>query len=85
MLPEPSVREWTVRMRLEETGRAVTAIAELVDDHGGRLAVKGVFDTDFADREPVNARRELAVARALRRLADQLISSATQKLSMLDR
>lgn len=84
MLSEPNVREWTIRMRLEETDRVVTAIAELVDDHDGRLSVKGVFDTDFADQEPVTARRELAAARALRRLADQLVSSAAQELSISD-
>jgi hypothetical protein len=77
-------REWLVRVRLSEAGRAVTAVAELVDDYGGTLSASGVYDTDFADHEPESARRELATARALRRLADLLVTSATQELSMLE-
>jgi len=74
-------QEWTVRVSLEEDNGSVVAVAELIDSREGTLSAKGMFHTDTPDRHPAGARHELATARALQRLAELLVTSATERLS----
>jgi Domain of unknown function (DUF1876) len=84
MTAEPQRCEWTVRLRLEDANGTVTSVAELIDDTGGTLSATGLFHTDSPASEPTSARHEIAAARALQRLADVLVTSATADLAVFD-
>jgi hypothetical protein len=75
-----TLREWTVRVSLFEKGDDTTATVALLADSPEALTAKG--SSHRADRDNASAHigDEVAVARALRRLADRLIATAEQDI-----
>lgn len=80
--PHPSmpVKEWQVRVSIFETGDDTTAKVVLVADSPETLAASG--ESHRSDEDPVVPRigDEVAVARALRHLADELLDTATDDI-----
>ena len=74
------LREWQVRVSIVESGDETDANVVLVADDPTRLSARG---TSHRSRDDVPAHRigdEVAVARALRHLADRLIESAERDI-----
>ncbi len=79
-LPAMPVKEWQVRVSIFETGDDTTAKVVLVADSPETLTASG--ESHRSDEDPVVPRigDEVAVARALRHLADELLDTATDDI-----
>ena len=75
-----TLREWTVRVSIFEKGDDTTATVALLADAPEALTAKGSSRRSTADPGVAHIGDELAVARALRRLADQLVATAEQEI-----
>jgi Domain of unknown function (DUF1876) len=75
---EVSTMDWTVRLRLTESAGSVIATATLVDEDGGTLSARGQFRSVIQPGPASPAQYEMAAARALQRLSDALVTSATR-------
>ena len=78
--PAMPVKEWQVRVSIFETGDDTTAKVVLVADSPETLTASG--ESHRSDEDPVGPRigDEVAVARALRHLADELLDTATDDI-----
>jgi hypothetical protein len=71
-----TLREWTVRVTIFEQGDDTTATVALVADAPEDLTARGTSRRAGVDAGAPHIGDEVAVARALRRLADSLLSRA---------
>lgn len=71
-----SMRQWSVRVTLFEQGDDTTATVALLADAPEALTARGTSHRSDADPASAHIGDEVAVARALRRLADRLVASA---------
>lgn len=71
-----TTRQWTVRVTIFEKGADTTATVALLADSPEALTAKGTSHRSAADDEDAHIGDEVAVARALRRLADDLLATA---------
>lgn len=74
------VREWQVRVSLLESGDDTSATVVLVADPPDRLSAKGSSHRSSDDLASRRIGDEIAVARALRHLADQLVGEAERDI-----
>ncbi len=77
--PVPAAHQWTVRISVFE-GDDTTARAVLVADPLEDVAATGVSHRRASDPALARIGNEVAVARALRHLADQLLEQATDDI-----
>jgi hypothetical protein len=77
---EGRVREWTVRVTIFERGDDTTATVALVSDSPEALTARGTSHRSSRDSDDPHIGDEIAVARALRRLADQVLASAEHEI-----
>ena len=73
-------REWQVRVSLLESGDDTSATVVLVADPPDRLSAKGSSHRSSDDLASRRIGDEIAVARALRHLADQLVGEAERNI-----
>lgn len=73
-------REWQVRVSLLEAGDDTSASVVLVADSPDRLSASGSSHRSAGDTASRQIGDEVAVARALRHLADQLIKNAERDI-----
>lgn len=78
--PTQHLREWQVRVSLLESGDDTKATVVLVADPTDRLSAKGSSHRSSDDPASRQIGDEVAVARALRHLADQLIVAAERDI-----
>lgn len=78
--PTQHLREWQVRVSLLESGDDTKATVVLVADPPDRLSAKGSSHRATDDLASRQIGDEIAVARALRHLADQLIVEAERDI-----
>lgn len=78
--PTQHLREWQVRVSLLESGDDTKATVVLVADPPDRLSAKGASHRSTDDLASRQIGDEIAVARALRHLADQLIGEAERDI-----
>jgi hypothetical protein len=71
-----TMREWTVRVTLFERGDDTTATVALLADSPEALTARAESHRSTSDTASTHIGDEVAVARALRRLADGLLSRA---------
>ncbi|MDQ4097845.1 MAG: DUF1918 domain-containing protein, partial [Actinomycetota bacterium] len=69
-----TVRQWQVRVAIFEAGDDTTATVALLADSPGELTARGTTHRSKRDRGDSHIGDEIAVARALRHLADDLLS-----------
>jgi hypothetical protein len=74
------VRQWTVQVTVFEEGDDTRATVALVADDPGTLTARGASRRGRHDPGNPHIGDEVAVARALRRLADQLLESAEHEI-----
>jgi Rv2632c-like len=77
-----SVKEWTVRLSIEEDGDHTRATAVLVTGEGETTRVEGRARRNPADRPSAEIGEELAVSRALYALADRLMDVAARDIDL---
>jgi Domain of unknown function (DUF1918)/Domain of unknown function (DUF1876) len=77
-----AVRHWQVSVSIFEAGDDTTATVALVADSPDVLTGKGSTHRGSGDRENTRIGDEVAVARALRHLADDLLSQATHEIEV---
>jgi hypothetical protein len=77
---EGVVRQWQVRVSIFEAGDDTTATVALVADSPDELTSRGSTHRSAADGGNVHIGDEVAVARALRHLADDLLARATHEI-----
>ncbi|HEY7719552.1 MAG TPA: DUF1918 domain-containing protein [Pedococcus sp.] len=77
--PRP-VKEWQVRVSIFETGDDTTAKVVLVADSPDTLNASGESHRSDDDEPATRIGDEVAVARALRHLADELLDAATKDI-----
>lgn len=77
----PHVRDWTVRITIFEGGDDTSAQAVLVADAPDHLRALGESHRSARDRMSPEIGDEVAVARALRHLADQLMTAAEDDIA----
>lgn len=77
---EGTLREWSVRVTIFERGDDTTATVALLADSPESLTARGTSHRGHADDADTHIGDEVAVARALRRLADQLLESAERDI-----
>lgn len=70
------VRQWTVRVSVVENDADTTAEAVLETDTGARVAAEGRSHRSEDDESAPEIGDEVAVARALRHLADAVLETA---------
>ena len=70
------LREWTVRVTIFERGDDTTATVALLADDPDALTARGTSHRGPDDAADARIGDEVAVARALRHLADQLMATA---------
>jgi uncharacterized protein DUF1876/uncharacterized protein DUF1918 len=78
--PQPT-KQWSVDIYLYEDANATAANAVLRSDVPGPLDVRGEAHRRPADPDMPKVGDEVAVARALRRLADRLLEMASRDIS----
>ena len=78
--PQPT-KQWSVDIYLYEDANATAANAVLRSDVPGPLDVRGEAHRRPADPDMPEVGDEVAVARALRRLADRLLEMASRDIS----
>ena len=71
-----TLREWSVRVTIFEQGDDTTATVALLADSAQALTARGTSRRSGQDAEVAQIGDEVAVARALRRLADHLLTQA---------
>ncbi len=71
-----TLREWSVRVTIFEQGDDTTATVALLADSPEALTARGTSRRSGVDAEVTRIGDEVAVARALRRLADHLLTQA---------
>ncbi len=71
-----TVREWSVRVTIFEKGDDTTATVALLADSPEALTARGTTHRSASDPGVVHIGDEVAVARALHRLADHLLAQA---------
>ena len=71
-----TLREWNVRVTIFEQGDDTTATVALLADSAEALTARGTSRRSGHDAEVAHIGDEVAVARALRRLADHLLTQA---------
>jgi len=74
--PVAYVREWTVRVSILESGDDTQASVVLLADAPGPLSARGESHRSAGDDPVATIGDEVAVARALRHLADRLVETA---------
>ncbi|MHA3837732.1 dsRBD fold-containing protein [Terrabacter sp. AAH1] len=74
------LREWQVRVSLLESGDDTSATVVLVADSPDRLRASGTSHRSADDTASREIGDEVAVARALRHLADQLVAQAEKDI-----
>jgi hypothetical protein len=74
----PHVREWQVRVSIFESGDDTSANVVLLSEAPTHLTARGQSHRGTADPSVPEIGDEVAVARALRHLADQLLETAAQ-------
>jgi hypothetical protein len=79
----PHVRDWTVRISVYEAGDDTEAHVVLVADSPNQLTASGHSHKGSKDALVPEIGDEVAVARALRHLADQLLSTAAEDIESL--
>jgi uncharacterized protein DUF1876/uncharacterized protein DUF1918 len=77
-----SLREWTVRVTIFERGDDTKATVALLADATEALTARGSSHRGRADPDDPRIGEEVAVARALRRLADQLLATAEHDIEV---
>ena len=84
--PAPSetghLREWTVRVTIFERGDDTKATVALLADSTEALTARGTSHRGHDDPDDPRIGEEVAVARALRRLADQLLATAEHDIEV---
>lgn len=70
------LREWSVRITIFEQGDDTTATVALLADSPEALTARGSTHRSGSDADDTHIGDEVAVARALRRLADHLLTKA---------
>jgi hypothetical protein len=78
--PAKPVKEWQVRVSIFETPDDTTAKVVLVADAPGTLSASGESHRSNEDEPAARIGDEVAVARALRHLADQLLDTAAHDI-----
>jgi Domain of unknown function (DUF1918)/Rv2632c-like len=78
--PVTYVREWTVRVSILESGDDTRASVVLLADAPGPLSARGASHRSEDDDAVATIGDEVAVARALRHLADRLVETAEQAI-----
>ncbi|HZB67473.1 MAG TPA: dsRBD fold-containing protein [Ornithinibacter sp.] len=74
------LREWTVRVTIFERGDDTTATVALVSEAPEALTARGTSHRSSGDSSDPRIGDEIAVARALRRLADQVLATAEHEI-----
>ncbi|TQM57512.1 DUF1918 domain-containing protein [Humibacillus xanthopallidus] len=74
--PVTYVREWSVRVSILESGDDTRASVVLLADAPGPLSARGASHRSSTDDPVATIGDEVAVARALRHLADRLVETA---------
>src|SRR5262245_54919955 len=82
MVP-PRVRDWTVRVSIFESGDDTDAHVVLLSDAPTHLTASGHSHRGDHDDPVPEIGDEVAVARALRHLADQLLATAATDIAAL--
>nr|WP_270888952.1 DUF1876 domain-containing protein [Pedococcus sp. 5OH_020] len=77
---EGVVRQWHVNVSIFEAGDDTTATVALLADPPEELRSRGVAHRSAADHEDHRIGDEVAVARALRHLADDLLDRAAKDI-----
>jgi hypothetical protein len=77
------VREWQVRVSIFESGDDTDANVVLLSDAPTHLTARGESHRSTKDRSVPEIGDEVAVARALRHLADQLLETASHDIEAL--
>jgi len=77
------VREWQVRVTIFEAGDVTDANVVLLSDAPTHLTARGESHRSKKDMPVPEIGDEVAVARALRHLADQLLETATEDIEAL--
>jgi hypothetical protein len=75
-----TMREWSVRVTLFEKGDETSATVALLADSPEALTARGESHRSEGDAASTHIGDEVAVARALRRLADRLLATAEQDI-----
>jgi len=75
-----TLREWSVRVTIFERGDDTTATVALLADAPEAMTARGKSRRSGADPGVAHIGDEVAVARALRRLADHLLSQAEEDI-----
>lgn len=78
--PTKPVKEWQVRVSIFESADDTMAKVVLVADAPGTLSASGESHRSEEDRPTPRIGDEVAVARALRHLADELLDTATHDI-----
>lgn len=81
----PNLRSWRVNVDLVEAGDATTAHAVLVAEAARQLDGQGVAHRNPSDQPAPEIGDEIAVARALRRLADRMLEAAAADIELAKR
>ena len=76
----PHVRDWQVRVSIFESGDDTSANVVLLTEAPTHLTARGQSHRRTRDTSVPEIGDEVAVARALRHLADQLLETATQDI-----
>ena len=79
-----TLREWSVRVTIFEQGDDTTATVALLADSPEALTAKGTSRRSGSDAEVTQIGDEVAVARALRRLADGLLEAAAEDIATVE-
>ena len=79
--PRPTTKAWTVHVRITEQGDDTTATAVLGVEAPDQLESEGRTHRNPADPASPLIGDEVAVARALRQLADRLLATAESNIS----
>ena len=74
------LREWTVRVTIFERGDDTTATVALVSEAPEAFTARGTSHRSSGDSSEPRIGDEIAVARALRRLADQVLATAEHEI-----
>jgi Domain of unknown function (DUF1876)/Domain of unknown function (DUF1918) len=77
------IREWQVRVSIFESGNDTNANVVLLSDAPAHLTARGESHRNDSDPSIPEIGDEVAVARALRHLADQLLATATLDIEAL--
>jgi hypothetical protein len=79
----PHVREWQVRVSIFESGDETSANVVLLTEAPTHLSARGQSRRGTGDTPVPEIGDEVAVARALRHLADQLLDTAAQDVAVV--